>query len=106
MEEPIRYEDDEDNEQIGRTKRVSSEKKKALARERGIKEYNINQFQDKIRSKGDMYQVLTTGSKCYSLIIYLLNLVQYYLPDFKNCPIKFMRDIFGGYKKVITYKLM
>lgn len=36
---------------------------KELIKRKGAKEYSINKFQDKIRSKGDLYYVLTTGSK-------------------------------------------
>jgi hypothetical protein len=56
----------------------------------------VDTLNNKIRSKEDMYQLLTGYCKKLSLDI----LGGFYLPTIEKTPIRFMRDIMSGEKKV------
>ena len=56
----------------------------------------VNELMNKFKSKQDLYQRLTIDCKIlYKLII---NIVQYYLPSYRVCPINFIKEILIGEK--------
>ena len=58
----------------------------------------IEELESKIRSKDDLDNVLR---QCCKYITFNNFKGQYYLPHKNNCPIRFLRDVLSGKKKVI-----
>ena len=65
-------------------------------------EIRVEELQNKIRSKDDLYIVLHDFRKC----VLNTSIVGFNLPDKHNCPIRFMKDILCGHKKVSNHHLM
>ena len=60
---------------------------------------------DKCRSKKDIYTILTEHCKSVFMIL-IKQIGQYILPSYSHCPMKFIRDLISGRKKVRLYALI
>ena len=56
---------------------------------------DVEQLRDKLRSKKDIYTVLHQSRKPSSSPS-VLYAVQFNLPSFDHCPVKFLRDLLSG----------
>ena len=59
---------------------------------------NIESLKSKFRTKTDLYTVMTEQRKGYMSIYNPI--VHFSLPSSRRCPIRFMKDILRGKKKV------
>ena len=61
--------------------------------------YPVGDLAGKFRSKDDLYRLLTQQRK-HSTSYHAIHIVHYLLPTYKKCPVRFMKALIAGEKKV------
>ena len=64
---------------------------------------SVKELESKFKSKDDIYRRFTVDRK-EPFILVLNNLVHYFLPSKRMCPLGFIRDIINGKKTVWKYQ--